>query len=263
MRPERRGACTPHEGKGQRRIIEQEKRRQMHAPERSSMMDTWVWIVIACVIAAIVLGVLALVGMMRSRQMRTRDLRGSFGPEYDRAVDEYGGRNEAERALQQRQQRVERLRLHDLTAEQRQRFDTSWQKTQAQFVDEPAQAVSTASALVDEAMKARGYPVGDFDQKAADISVDHPYVVQNYRAGRDLARRNEQGEASTEDLRQAMVHYRGLFVELVNTNGDVPDIEAGEEREDREEPRGSDRPERGERRRGDPRESMRRRSGRT
>jgi hypothetical protein len=208
-------------------------------------MDTWVWIVIACVVAAVVIIALAGIGMMRAQRRRSEELRGSFGPEYDRAVGDYGSQKEAEDALRDRRERVESLKLRDLSPAQREQFTRSWTDAQAQFVDEPAKAVGTASTLVDQAMAARGYPVGDFDQKAADISVDHPYVVQNYRAARDIARRNEDGEANTEDLRQAMVHYRGLFTELVNSPGDVPQV-----------------PDRPEKRRGDPRESMRRRTPR-
>jgi hypothetical protein len=112
---------------------------------------------------------------------------------------------------------VERLDIRALTSEERERFAQAWQATQARFVDEPAAAITEADQLVAEAMRARGYPVGDFEQRTADISVDHPNVVSNYRAARAIAAANERGEANTEDLRQAMVHYRALFEDLLET----------------------------------------------
>lgn len=188
-------------------------------------MDAWVWVVIIAVIAALVVLAAAAGAMLQSRRRQSERLRGDFGPEYDRAVGEYGDERSAERALRERKQRVEKLRLRPLSAGERGRFSEAWTGAQTRFVDDPNAAIGDANRLVDEAMRARGYPVGDFDQRAADISVDHPYVVEHYRAARDIARRNERGEAETEDLRQAMVHYRSLFTELLNTPGDVPEAE--------------------------------------
>ena len=181
-------------------------------------MDTWIWIVIAVVAVLIIAA--ALVGAyMQQQSRRTVQLKKGFGPEYDRAVDKYGDRKQAEGALRDRKERVAKLQLRSLSSSERAHFLDSWNQTQAHFVDEPAEAISDAKGLVDEAMKARGYPVGDFDQKAEDISVDHPYVVENYRAARKIAMTNERGEASTEELRQGMVHYRALFTELLNGAG--------------------------------------------
>ena len=178
-------------------------------------METWVWIVIA---VAAVLIIAAVIGTAIKQQQsrRTVQLQKGFGPEYDRAVDKFGDRKQAESALRDRQERVSKLQLRTLSASERARFLDSWSQTQAHFVDEPAEAISDAKSLVDEAMQARGYPVGDFDQKAADISVDHPYVVDNYRSARNIAKSSERGEASTEELRQGMVHDRSLFNELLN-----------------------------------------------
>lgn len=181
-------------------------------------MDMWVWVAIAVV--AVLIIVAAIAGAMRQQQSRrTVQLQKGFGPEYDRAVDKYGDRSKAETALRGRKERVSKLQLRSLSASERAHFLDSWNQTQAHFVDEPAEAIADAKSLVDEAMQARGYPVGDFDQKAEDISVEHPYVVDNYRSARKIAMANERGEASTEELRQGMVHYRALFTELLNAAG--------------------------------------------
>ncbi|HZQ35190.1 MAG TPA: hypothetical protein VFD32_04605 [Dehalococcoidia bacterium] len=175
-------------------------------------MPIWSWVVIVIAIAVIAVALVAWLGM---RRRRTRELRAGFGPEYDRTVQEYGDRRRAEEELQARKERVERLHIQPLAAEDRQRFMERWHATQAQFVDEPGRAIAEADRLVQEAMAARGYPVGDFDQRAADVSVDHPSVVRDYRQAHTVSLRNERGEATTEDLRQAMVHYRSLFDDLL------------------------------------------------
>src|SRR5206468_11604706 len=122
-----------------------------------------------------------------------------------------------EAELAAREKRVRKLEIRGLEPGEQSRFAEAWQKTQARFVDEPSQAVRDADGLVKEVMQARGYPVGDFDQRAADVSVDHPNVVTHYRAAHDIVSRNNQGQATTEDLRQAMIHYRSLFEELLET----------------------------------------------
>ena len=168
-------------------------------------------------IVAIVVG-LAVVGLVAWylwQRRRTGDLRARYGPEYSRAVSETGDRRRAEAELLKRQERVEHLDIRPLTAEQRDRFVEQWRAVQARFVDDPKGAVTDADRLVEEVMKARGYPVAEFDQRAADLSVHHPRVVENYRAARDIALRHRRGEASTEDLRQAMVYYRELFQDLL------------------------------------------------
>ena len=169
-------------------------------------------------IAIVVIAVVALVAVAAFifwQNRRSQSLRQKFGPEYERTVEKVGDRRRAETELEKRQKRVESLKLQVLNAEEQQRFAQRWRSAQAFFVDEPSRAVSEADTLVIEVMQARGYPMGDFEQRAADISVDHPAVVQNYRAARDIAAKNKKGEASTEDLRQAMVHYRNLFEELL------------------------------------------------
>jgi hypothetical protein len=176
-------------------------------------MDTSVAILLA-IILVIVVGAVAWSLMQRRR---TEDLRARFGPEYDRAVHELGDQRQAEAELEARQKRVERLDIQPLSTSERDRFAEAWRATQARFVDEPAAAITDADRLVAEVMRARGYPVGDFEQRAADISVDHPNVLANYRAAHRIALANERGEANTEDLRQAMVHYRALFEDLLET----------------------------------------------
>jgi len=172
-------------------------------------------IIIAIVV--IILVVAAAVWML-VRKQRTEHLREHFGPEYDRAVRERGDHGAAEAALAARERRVEDMNLRPLAPDDRERFSASWRQIQAQFVDDPSGAVGEADRLIREAMQARGYPAGDFDTRAADLSVTYPRVVENYRAARAIAQRNERGEATTEDLRQAMVYDRALFEELLKTN---------------------------------------------
>jgi hypothetical protein len=141
--------------------------------------------------------------------------RNRFGPEYDRAVLEHGSERKAEAKLADRETRVKHLKIRALTAAERGRFFADWQSVQSRFVDHPKSAVTEADELVSSLMQARGYPVADFDQRAADISVDHPRLVENYRSAHGVAVRLGRDEASTEDLRTAMIQYRNLFDELV------------------------------------------------
>ena len=172
-------------------------------------MDPKVVALIAIVVIAIV--VIALIAVMRKR--RHEHLREQFGPEYDRAVQLHGSKTDA--VLADREKRVNSFSLRHLSDTDRQTYAAEWEAVQRRFVDDPAMAVSEADSLVNRVMTARGYPMGDFDQRAADISVSHPIVVQNYRSARDIALRHRNGQASTEDLRQAMVHYRTLFADLL------------------------------------------------
>jgi hypothetical protein len=175
------------------------------------MMSQNGWIVAAIVIVAIVV-----VGaVLWSRSRRSDHLRERFGPEYDRAVEAKGGRSKAEAELAEREKRVEKLDIRPLDPNERREFMSRWEDVQARFVDDPPRAVAFADALLGDLMKARGYPVSDFDQRAGDISVDHPKVVEHYRAAHEIAGRHERGDAGTEDLRQAMIHYRALFDNLV------------------------------------------------
>lgn len=165
------------------------------------------------------LAIIAIVGAcwILTRRRRRERLRSRFGPEYDRVIQEHGNRRRAEAALETREKRVEWLNIRTLSQKDRDHFAEAWQKDQARFVDDPKGAISEADRLVTEVMKARGYPVSDFEQRIADISVDHPHVVENYRAAAEIVRRHRQGEATTEDLRQAMVFYRSLFDDLLET----------------------------------------------
>ena len=165
----------------------------------------------------VIVGALLLVGLIiwyAMKQKRTDQLRNHYGPEYDRMVREKGS-SLAERELIDRTRRVERLALVPLAPDKRQHYAEQWKQQQARFVDQPVAAVEEADHLVEEVMMECGYPVAEFEQRVADISVDHPQVVENYRAARAIAQANERGEATTENLREAMVHYRALFLKLL------------------------------------------------
>ncbi len=174
------------------------------------METTALWVLIAVVL----IGAVAWITLSRVRSQRLRE---RFGPEYERTVRTEGTVRKAEAELDARARRVKSLHIRPLSPSDATRFDTAWRAVQARFVDDPQGAVTEADRLVGEAMTARGYPVGEFEQQVADISVDHPDVVVNYRAAREIAQQHAQGRASTEDLRQAMVHYRALFRDLLET----------------------------------------------
>jgi hypothetical protein len=167
------------------------------------------------VAAVVIVAALIVAAVLISRRRRSDHLKDRFGPEYDRAVEAKGDRGKAEADLAEREKRVEKLTLRPLQSAERQDFIARWTDVQARFVDDPARAVAFADALLGEVMKARGYPVSDFEQRAVDISVDHPKVVEHYRRAHDIAVRHARGEAGTEDLRQAMIDYRALFDDLV------------------------------------------------
>ena len=181
-------------------------------------------IVIFAGVLAVILVALGLIVLLWRR--RSRRLQEQFGPEYKHAVRKYGDARKAEAELAAREKRVRKLELRPLTQDEQSRFAEVWKKAQARFVDEPSKAVGEADGLIKEVMQTRGYPVGDFDQRAADVSVDHPNVVTNYRRGREIAARNKSGDATTEDLRHAMMHYRSLFEELVEVEEPVTSKEA-------------------------------------
>jgi hypothetical protein len=170
-----------------------------------------VWAIVAVVIVVVVVA-----GALSFRARRTRQLRSRFGPEYGRAVEQFGDHTAAEQELRQRAKRREQLTITPLDPQDQQVFSSRWDATQARFVDEPATAVADADRLIADVMRVRGYPVETFEQRAADVSVDHPHVVSEYRAGHAIAEANDRQRASTEDLRQAMVHYRALFETLVS-----------------------------------------------
>jgi hypothetical protein len=180
----------------------------------AALSNTQIIITIAVVV---VVGLVFIAIWQYSRKRRTQKLRTQFGSaEYTRAVTEGGSQQKAEAALNARATRVEKLHIHPLGAGDRTRFIESWAKVQARFVDGPGSAVTDADQLLTDVMATRGYPVSDFEQRAADISVDHPLVLENYRAAHQCALRQSAGKANTEELRQAMIHYRTLFEELVN-----------------------------------------------
>jgi hypothetical protein len=181
-------------------------------------MPVWGWVVIA--VAAVVL--LALVAWLASTRRRTGRLQERFGPEYDRTVETAESKRKAEAELAAREERREKLQLRPISSAARERYLETWQTVQAQFVDDPRSAVASADSLIQSVMADRGYPVEDFEQRAADVSVDHPDVVENYRQGHRLAQSSADGGSSTEDLRQAMRHYRALFDELVEPDTGEP-----------------------------------------
>ncbi len=170
---------------------------------------------IAAAVVVVLAIVVAIVLYVRKRKKNTAELRGRFGPEYDRAIQQHGSERKAEAKLVDRETRVEMLNIRELDLIERERYLGEWQAVQSRFVDYPKGAVTEADELVCALMRTRGYPVTDFDQRAADISVDHPLVVENYRSAHQIALSLGRGEASTEDLRTAMIHYRSLFDELV------------------------------------------------
>jgi hypothetical protein len=181
-------------------------------------MPGWVWALI--IVAAV--AVVAIVIWQAMRERRTRELRGRFGPEYDRALEGSESKRSAESELAARADRRDKLEIMPLSPGARERYVNEWERVQARFVDDPEGAVREADALIQSVMSERGYPMDDFDQRAADISVDHPRVVENYREGNRLARANALGDGTTEDLRQAMQHYRALFDDLLETGSDEP-----------------------------------------
>lgn len=183
-------------------------------------MDNTTVIIVAALIAV---AVIASAGWMYLQKKQTRRLRSRFGPEYDRLAQVEGGQRRAEKTLHQREKRVESFNLIPLSPEDRDRFAEVWQQEQAGFVDDPRSAVANADRLVTEVMKARGYPMGDFEQRAADISVDHPHVVRNYRIAHDIALRDSGGETGTEELRTALLHYRMLFEDLLTGDAAEPE----------------------------------------
>jgi hypothetical protein len=172
---------------------------------------------IAIVIAVVVIAAVGIGILLFARKRRTARLRTQFGgAEYTRAVKEGGSQRRAEAALDKRSDRVEALHIRSLSSADRARFVDSWTRVQARFVDGPGGAVTDADQLLGDVMSTRGYPMSNFEQRAADISVDYPLVLENYRSAHEIAIRQTRGQASTEELRQAMIHYRTLFDELVS-----------------------------------------------
>lgn len=173
------------------------------------MSNTMLIVIVAVIAAALVVAWL-FVERRRRERLRTR-----FGPEYERTVHDAGDARRAESILERREKRVSKYQIRALSADESRRFGEAWRSLQARFVDDPSAAVSEADTLVTELMTVRGYPMADFDQRAEDLSVDHPAVVQHYRDAHGIAERHAREAASTEDLRQALVYYRALFEDLL------------------------------------------------
>jgi len=174
------------------------------------MASTTLMIIIGVVLIALV----GIAAVLIFRKRKTTRLRTRFGPEYARALQDSGNRKQGEAGLQQREKRVAAFELRPLAPSDRERYVALWRKVQAQFVDDPKASVTSADKLLGDVMSTRGYSASDFEQRSADISVNHPLLVENYRAAHRIAVRHASGQATTEDLRQAMIHYRTLFDEL-------------------------------------------------
>lgn len=179
--------------------------------------------IITIIIAAAVVAVLVIIGAVvwtTARRRHLARLREQFGPEYDHTVRSMGDETKAAIELEERQKRVEAMEIKPLSAVQRDRFMSQWRAVQTNFVDDPRKAIVDADKLIQEVMQLRAYPVSDFEQMAADLSVHYPQVVSNYRAAHEIAQKNAQGQADTEEMRQAMVYYRSLFEDLVETQSE-------------------------------------------
>ena len=173
--------------------------------------------------AVLVIGVALWMYIKYEQKRRTQKLRSKFGPEYDKAIGEHRDRGQAESELQKRATRVAKFNIHALKAEERSSYTADWGREQSLFVDDPQAAVNHADTLVQDVMQRRGYPVGDFDQNATDLSVDHPLVVENYRIAHEIALREGHNRGSTEDLRKAMLSYRVLFEDLLDQTVEKPE----------------------------------------
>ena len=185
-----------------------------------SALTTTEWIAIIGFVVIVIAGIVALFSL---RKHRTKKLRSKFGgAEYERAMKEDGNRRHAEAGLNKRTERVGSFHVRALASGDRARFEDSWRRIQTRFIDNPAGAVAEADQLLGDVMTSRGYPVSNFDQRAADISVDHPLVLENYRTAHEIALRQIKGQADVEDLRQAMIHYRTFFEELVSESEMTP-----------------------------------------
>ena len=182
-------------------------------------MPVWVWILIAAIVVIAVIAVIVVARSVNSRK-RTKRLKERFGPEYERTLAETGEQRVAEDELAARERRRDKLNIVALSPQAREKYAASWRAVQTAFIDNPSSAVGDADRLVMAVMRERGYPIEDFDQRAADISVDHPAVVDNYRAAHRISLSQQQGNVDTEEERQAFVHYRALFEKLLETGKD-------------------------------------------
>jgi hypothetical protein len=187
---------------------------------RETMWALW------AVLAVVAIAAIGVAVWRNNRRKQREHLAKRFGPEYDRLLHEHGSATLAERELEARAKRVSKLSIKELSDSERRTFSQAWHQTQERFVDTPLIAVRSAHDLVQDVMRARGYPIEEFDQRVADLSVEHANVVEHYRAAHTLHQSNQQGQANTEELRMAMVHYRALFADLLG----APDREPGSRR---------------------------------
>ena len=183
-------------------------------------MPVWGWILIAAIVVIAAIAIAIVVARSANSRKRTERLKERFGPEYERTLGETGEQRAAEDELAARQRRRDKLDIVALSPQAREKYAASWRAVQTAFIDNPSSAVGDADRLVIEVMRERGYPIEDFDQRAADISVDHPAVVDNYRAAHRISLSQQQGNVDTEQERQAFVHYRALFEKLLETDKD-------------------------------------------
>jgi len=179
------------------------------------------YLIIAVILVLVVLG--AILGVIFSRRQRSKKFQNKYGTEYDRTVQSAGNEKKAQAELGERQKHVDTMNIRPLSVSERERYQAEWTAIQAKFVDQPGQATVEADHLIMEVMKVRAYPVSDFEQRTADISVNYPALVSNYRAAREIAIKNEQHSANTEELRQALIYYRSLFDELLKDETVVPE----------------------------------------
>ena len=196
------------------------------ALEGEKMDTTNTMTIVLAVIVAFIIG--GLIGMAFNRRRRTQQLQEKFGPEYEHTLNELGDRRQAEHELEARLDHVKNLDIRPLSTEESNRFTNEWRATQAEFVDEPLVALQKADRIIREVMKAKGYPVEDFEQRVADISVDYPDLVTDYRGLHLIAVKDDDDEVSTEEMRKAMVHGRALFENLVNKNATIEEIDEKE-----------------------------------
>ena len=184
------------------------------------MDNNTLYMIVIVVVVLVIVGVI--LGVVSSQRKRSQQkLHDRFGPEYEHTVQAMGDEKKAQTELVERQKHVEALDIRPLSVEERTRYLAEWATVQSKFVDEPGQAIIDADRLITEVMQLRAYPVADFDQRAADISVNYPALVSNYRAARQIANKNKLQQADTEELRQAMIYYRSLFEELLGTEAVV------------------------------------------
>jgi hypothetical protein len=179
------------------------------------------YLIIGVVVILVIIGLI--LGAVSSRRQRTKRFQKKFGPEYDHTVQSAGNEKKAQAELDQRQKHVDTLDIRPLSVSEREHYQAEWKAVQNKFIDQPGQATVEADHLIMEVMKVRAYPVSDFEQRAADLSITYPELVSNYRAAREIAIKNEHHQANTEELRQALVYYRSLFDELLKDETVVPE----------------------------------------